>query len=308
MNKITTIINKNIFILLCNLAFAVFCIIAPGHATIVKTSHSNLLANATAAPSTTQEAYNKCVKDKEGEIRVNPSIEKISTQLEAFIKENSVPYGMENMNAGNIPQNMPTKEEIKKMTREEKMALVMKMQSQMNINTPPKNTGAWAKCIDLNNKFADLFSNDPLLTKISELDERYSVEHNNVNAETEAAVKTCPILSTGESSAPDFKCVKSKKLAGVEKHISVTSQQLGELRTILANHTNRIKGLITQLDQLMDEVKYGDGVDDVQSKTMLNQVQGLALQQIYQIQKFAQDTYIKSAEWIVEKQKIADMK
>ncbi len=242
MNNKTSILNKKIFSLSGILVIAVFCIIAPAHATIVKTNHSSLLTNVTIAPSTAQEAFSKCVKDKEGKIKVIPAIEKISTQLETFIKENSVPYGMENMNTGKTPQNMPSKEEIKKMTREEKIAFAMKMQSQMNMSPAPKNTEAWAKCIDLNNKFAALSSNDPFFTMLSELEQKYDMEHNKINTETEASLKTCPLITGGEMSAPDPKCIKAKKLAGVEKHITLSGKQLGELRTILAGQDKQDKG------------------------------------------------------------------
>jgi hypothetical protein len=278
------------------------------NAAIVKTNHSDLLVKLTSAPSTAQEAFSKCIKEKEGSLKLNSSIKTISDQLEALIKENSVPYITGPAMQGNAPQNMPTKEQLKKMTQQEKVEFAMKMQSQMNTNTAPKNTAAWAKCIELNNKFTELFSNDPLSTKLMEFEMRYSPEHDKIAEETDASLKTCPILSTGESSAPDEKCIKAKKHAGIEKQIAISAKELGELRAILAAHSNRIKGLLGELDQLMNDVMFGDRVDDEQSKTMLSQVQGLAFQQLMQIQASAQNAYTKAAEWIVKKQNINEMK
>ncbi|MFH0976218.1 MAG: hypothetical protein V1874_10600 [Spirochaetota bacterium] len=289
---------------LCVIAIIILFSTTGANATIVKTSHSKLLGNLTVVPATAREAYSKCIKEGNGELKVNTAIKKISDQLEAFIKENAVPYSMGPMMKGEAPKNMPSKEQMRKMTQQEKIDFAMKMQSQMNTNTAPKNTVAWAKCIELNNKFAELFSNDPLSTKLMSLEMRFSPEHDKINADTDAAVKTCPVISTGESSAPDEKCVKSKKLAGADKQIALTAKELGELRTILKGHADRIKGLITELDQLMSDVQFGDGVDDEQSKTMLNQVQGLAFQQLMQLQSYAQNAYTKAAKWIAEREKI----
>lgn len=290
------------------LAVIVLFVVAGSDAKIVKANHTDLLGKLTAVPLSAQDAFSKCIKEKEGSLKVNSSIKSVSDQLEAYIKENAVPYITGPAGQGHVPQNMPTKEQMRKMSQKEKIEFAMKMQSQMNTNTTPKNTAAWSKCIELNNKFTELSINDPLRNKLMEFEMKYSPEHDKITEETEASVKTCPVLSTGESSTPDEKCVKAKKLAGIDRQIVVTAKELGELRNILATYTNRIKGLLAELDQLMNEVKFGDAVDDDQSKTMLNQAQGLALQQLIQIQAVVQSAYTKAADWIVQKQNISGIK
>ena len=296
------------FIGLLSVAILVFCCFSGADAKIVKVNHSDLLAGLTPVPASSQEAFSKCVMDKENALNVNSSVKSVTDKLDAFLKENVIPYMSAPGSQANMPQNMPTKEQIKKMTREEKIALAMKMQAEMNNPPAPKNTAAWAKTIELNNKFTELFSKDPLTNKLMDVEMRYNPQHDRINDETNASVDKCPVLSSGEMSAPDEKCVKAKKLAGVDKHIALAAKELGELRTLLAWHTGRIKDLLVELDQLMKEVNYGDAEDDEQSKTMLNQVQGLALQQLSQMQGVSQNAYINAAQWIVEKQRINENK
>ncbi|MCU0849417.1 MAG: hypothetical protein MUD12_16160, partial [Spirochaetes bacterium] len=243
---------------------AACCLLAASvQATIVKTSLTGLLGKLTPVPASAQDAYGKCVKTGESQIKVKPAIESIGKQIEDMMKESAIPYGMENLKSmknmknAKVPKGVPTEDEFNNMSQEEKIAAAMKISKEMGygpgLQDRPsgKNTEAWGKCIKLANEFTSLATDTSLATRVGEASRREEDAHKKIDEETSAACNSCPVLTSGESSAPDPKCVKAKKLAGADKHIAAANAYLKQLKEILAWHTGRVKPLIVQAEQLL---------------------------------------------------------
>ena len=66
------------------IASFIFLVFSTADAKIVKVNHSDLLAKLTPVPSSSQEAFSKCVKEKEDNLKVNSAIKNVSDKLETF--------------------------------------------------------------------------------------------------------------------------------------------------------------------------------------------------------------------------------
>lgn len=283
---------------------AAFCL-GTLNATIVKAGLTGLLGSVSPVPATAQDAFGTCVQS-DGKLAVNAAIRGVKERLEALIRENAVPYGMEDVISGK-GTGMPSADEIDGMSDAEKMALAMKLQKDMGFGGTLKvrDTQAWGQCIKLNNELAAMASDMTTTNRLADLHKRVNAEHDAIFAETEASLKTCPLQSTGEMSVRDPKCVKAKKLAGADRHIAVATRELAELRGILAAQTARVKPLVARADALIARVKHGEGMDN-QTRTPYNQMQGLALQQIMIIQVYAMESYTSAAQWVAGKKLITE--
>ena len=296
---------------------AAFLLLAASvHATIVKTNLTALFGKLTPVPVSAQDALGKCVKTGESQIKVKPAIESIGKQIEEMMKESAIPYGMENLKSmknmknAKVPKGVPTEDEFNNMSQDEKIAAAMKISKEMGYGpglqnkTPQKNTEAWGNSIKLANEFTSLATDTSLDTRVGEASRREDDAHRKIEDETLAACKSCPTVIRGELSEPDPKCVRAKVLAGADRHIAAANAYLKELKEILAWHAGRVKPLIVRAEQLLSQAKYGDALEDNQSKTILGQIQGQAFAQMKRLQSYSEDAHERAAKWIVNKQSI----
>jgi hypothetical protein len=202
-------------------------------------------------------------------------------------------------------KNVPSKEEIDRMSDAEKMAMAMKLQKEMGFGGPlqVKDTAAFADCIKLNNELAKLGGDLSVAARIGDIHKRHGDTHDKIDADTSAAIKTCPEISTGEMSARDEKCVKAKELAGADRHIAEANNELADLRNVLAAHAARLRPMVNRADALLARVKFGAGMDN-QSLTVYNQMQGQVLAQIMILQGYIMEAYTDAAEWVQKKKNI----
>lgn len=269
------------------------------NATIVKTKLGTQLDKVTPVPATAAQAYAKCTIDG-GSMKAGPSIEKVTKELEALIKQSAVPYGMDDMK--NMSEDEVNK--IDTMSKEQKIAMAMKMAgTMMGGASQVKDTKLWGETIKLNNELAALGTNDTFTKQLTEATQKADAAHEKITEETTAAIKTCPNISTGEMSGPDPACVKAKKLAGADKHITAEAKRLADIKAVLTGQIARIKPLIARGDQILEKGIYGEALDP-QSKTITSQMQGLALNQIMLIQIQAESAYVEAAKWIQAKKDI----
>lgn len=263
------------------------------HAVIAKTKLESLLDNVTSIPATAAQAFAQCSVD-EGAVKAGPAMEKITTELERLIKQTAVPYGMDD---GKTISEGDAKS-IKAMSKQDKIAMAMKMAAQMG-GAPMKvaDTQLWGDCIALTNELAALGGDLSFHTKLGEAEKESDAVHDAIHRETAAAVKTCPWTSSGEMSAQDPACIKARNVAGADNHIEAEIKTLATIKAVLAERVARIKPLLVRGDQLLEKSRFGESVD-AQSKTIISQMQGQAINQILLIQTQAQNACVEAAKWI----------
>jgi hypothetical protein len=258
-------------------------------------------------PRSASDAYGKSVSAG-GELKVNPSMDLLEKE---FLKlQNDF---AESQKSSKMVKNIEdvkgtyTKEQIKSMSMEEKMALARKMQEKMGAgvnNESPAVMPAIASLTKTGAEMANFFGTTNYVLKVSQINEKYRPLHDKIDEQQAAALKACPVITEGESSAPDAACVKSKKLDTIDSHIRLESGRLEEIQAVWADFRNRSRQFILRIDFDMARTGYGDLITSPITRQQMETIQMLAFAKIQELYGIMKEAQLSSAKWIAARKNI----
>lgn len=260
-------------------------VIGPLHATIIKTEMATLLKSVTPVPKTAQVAHSRCAKN-DGNLAVIGSIQAFKDKLDEYKRINDEPYPTDDSGTmtsddsgesavdGTTPGSAdpslldPTGQTsaMDSTTGTDKKTASEKIKSrkdllQKKIDTTKKRINAInekranavslleQKCNRLIAELEALATGMKIDTKVSALNSRFKTKHDQINADTETAKKTCPAGAQGTEQS------------------SITDKQTGDDGSSLAktleekSSGNEGSSLAGQLRQKMSDRKKISGRD-----------------------------------------------
>ncbi len=292
---------KKILLVAC--AFFVGLCSIQGYATILNVPLMSYIAKIPSVPKTAGDAFKKCVVVS-GVVSPGPSIAALQQELERLAKESAVPYGMEDMAAmknKHSAEGMESK--LAGMSMEQKMAFAMKFQQQMGYGQAADQNQAEfiSQCVKLTNEIIENDKELKIDERLSSVRMKYDSLHGKIDNETEESEKSCPILSSGEMSAPDQACIKRKRLAGMDTHIRAADAELAESGAIIAEYAGTVKKNTAKADSLFARVKYGESINGTPYKEQFRNLQTMMLAKITVLNSYTSQAIKNAAEWIERK-------
>jgi hypothetical protein len=255
-------------------------------------------------PRTALDAFGKSASSG-GALKVNPDMEKLEKEFQQLNKD----YAVSQKNSQSVKnleevKGKYTEEQIKNMSMEQKMALARQMQEKMGMGVNNESPAVMPAIISLTKtgaEMANFFGANNISIRISKINDKYQQLHDKISGQLSAAQETCPVLSSGESSAPDQACLKAKSLEYIDKHIKLETSCLEEIQAAWSDYRGTCMQFIVRIDTDMASTRYGDLITSPMTRQQIETTQMMGFSKIEELYQITKEAQLSAATWIADK-------